>query len=122
MATRKLRIAQVAPLSVRVPPVRYGGTERVVFELTEELVHRGHDVTLFAAGTSETSARLWTGSPKPLWDLEPHDRIAYEVAQIEDVIRHADRFDVVHWHIDYLHWFAVGRTGTPSVTTLHGRL
>ncbi len=119
---RKLRIAQVAPLSIRVPPVRYGGTERIVFELTEELVQRGHDVTLFAAGTSLTSALLWAGSPKPLWELEPHDRIAYEVAQVEDVVRRSRRFDIIHWHIDYLHWFAVRRTATPSVTTLHGRL
>ena len=121
-AGRKLRIAQVAPLFVRVPPERYGGTERVVSALTEELVRRGHEVTLFAAGTSATAARLWSGSPLPLWDLDAHQRIAYEIAQVEDVVSSSGRFDLIHWHTEYLHWLVNEEMRTPSVTTLHGRL
>jgi glycosyltransferase involved in cell wall biosynthesis len=121
-AGSRLRIAVVAPLHVRVPPVRYGGTERVVYELTEELVRRGHDVTLFAAGTSRTSARLRCGSPRPLWELDPHDRVAYEVGQVEDVISNWSRFDVVHWHLEFLHWLVAAAVPVPSVTTLHGTI
>src|SRR3979411_2577839 len=95
-AGRKLRIAQVAPLFVRVPPERYGGTERVVSALTEELVRRGHQGPPFAAGASATAARLWAGSPLPLWDLDAHQRIAYEIAQVEDVVSSSGRFDLVH--------------------------
>lgn len=118
----RLRIAVVAPLYVRVPPLRYGGTERVVFELTEELVRRGHDVTLFAAGTSQTSARLRCGSPRPLWDLDQHDRLPYEIGQVEDVISNWARFDVIHWHLEYIHWLVAAAVPAPSVTTLHGRV
>ena len=121
-APARLRIAQVAPLFVRVPPLRYGGTERVIFELTEELVRRGHDITLFSDATSQTSGRLRAVAPRPLWQVEPHDRLAYQVAQVEEVVSSAEDFDLIHWHIDYLHWFATRRIGTPSVTTLHGRL
>jgi len=121
-APASLRIAQVAPLFVRVPPLRYGGTERVIFELTEELVRRGHEVTLFADATSQTSGRLRAVAPRPLWELEPHDRLPYQVAQVEEVLSSAEDFDLIHWHIDYMHWFAAGRIATPSVTTLHGRL
>src|SRR6266852_5646631 len=80
-----VRIAQVAPLAVRVPPHRYGGTERVVHALTEELVRRGHEVTLFAAGTSITSARLHSGSPLPLWDMGVGDALAYRVHPVEEL-------------------------------------
>ena len=121
-APARLRIAQVAPLFVRVPPLRYGGTERVIFELTEELVRRGHDITLFSDATSQTSGRLRAVAPRPLWQVEPHDRLAYQVAQVEEVVSSAEDFDLIHWHIDYLHWLATRRIGTPSVTTLHGRL
>src|ERR1700704_5247985 len=120
-AGRKLRIAQVAPLFVRVPPERYGGTGRGVSPLTEELVRRGHEVTLFAAGTSATAARLRSGSPLPLWDLDAHQRIAYEIAQVEDVVSSSGRFDLIHWHTEYLHWLVNEEMRTPSVTTLHGR-
>lgn len=121
-AARRLRIALVAPLHVRVPPLRYGGTERVIFDLTEELVRRGHDVTLFAAGTSQTSARLRSGCPRPLWELDPRDRIPYEISQVEDVLSNWTRFDVVHWHLEYLQWLVAATVPVPSVTTLHGRL
>ena len=80
-----MRIAQVAPLVLPVPPVRYGGTERVIFALTEELVRLGHDVTLFAARTSRTSARLIPCSPRPLWDLDPSESVAYPHGQLDRV-------------------------------------
>jgi glycosyltransferase involved in cell wall biosynthesis len=119
---RRLRIAMVAPLHVRVPPARYGGTERVVSELTNELVRRGHDVTLFASGSSTTPARLRSLAPRPLWELEPFQHRPYEVAQVEEVARSASSFDVIHWHLDFIHVLVLGRIRTPSVTTLHGRL
>jgi glycosyltransferase involved in cell wall biosynthesis len=121
-APDKLRIAQVAPLFVRVPPARYGGTERVIYELTEELVRRGHDVTLFADATSETSGRLRAVAPVPLWELESHHRIPYQIAQVDEVVSSAQNFDVIHWHIDYMHWLLAGQVRTPWLTTLHGRL
>ncbi len=117
-----MRIAQVAPLFVRVPPERYGGTERVVHALTEALVARGHDVTLFAAAGSCTSARLEASAPAPLWELAPADPLAYRVLQVEDVVRSSDQFDVIHSHVDYLPWLAGERLKAPVVTTLHGRL
>lgn len=122
LTRRRLRIAQVAPLYVRVPPVRYGGTERVVFELTSELVRRGHEVTLFAASTSFAAARLYPAAPRPLWEIEPHERMPYEVIEVEAVARNADSFDIVHWHLDYMHWLVSPEMVTPSVTTLHGRI
>jgi glycosyltransferase involved in cell wall biosynthesis len=121
-ARPQLRIAQVAPLFVAVPPRRYGGTERVVHDLTEGLVKRGHDVTLFASGGSVTSASLYRGSPRPLWELPEHDRTAYAVLQVEEVLARSASFDVVHWHVDYLHLLAGRRAATRSLTTLHGRL
>jgi glycosyltransferase involved in cell wall biosynthesis len=118
-----MRIAQVAPLFESVPPKLYGGTERVVSYLTEELVRRGHEVTLFASGDSETSARLVAGSRRALWN-EPdcRDKLPHHVRLVELVAREADRFDVIHFHLDYVHFPAVGRLSCPSVTTLHGRL
>lgn len=119
---RRLRIAQVAPLYLRVPPARYGGTERVISDLTSELVRRGHDVTLFAAGSSSTAARLTSIAPRPLWEMEAHERLPYEIIEIEAVVRSAGDFDVIHWHLEYLHWLVSTSIGVPSVTTLHGRL
>jgi len=121
-STPHLRIAQLAPLWLPVPPERYGGTERVVHVLTEELVRRGHDVTLFAAGGSRTSARLRAASPRPLWEVPSGDHFAIRVVQIEDLIGCADGFDVVHSHIDALPWLAGARIQAPVLTTLHGRL
>ena len=118
----KLRIAQLAPLWVQVPPPRYGGTERVVHALTEELVARGHDVTLFAAGGSVTSAHLRTSSPGPLWELKDADADIAHVLQIEDVVRQSSNFDIIHSHINGLPWLASERLTAPLVTTLHGRL
>lgn len=118
----KLRVAQLAPLWVQVPPPRYGGTERVVHALTEELVARGHDVTLFAAGGSITSAHLRTGSPGALWELEDADTVSFQQLQIEDVVRQSSNFDIIHSHINGLPWLVSDRLNAPLVTTLHGRL
>jgi glycosyltransferase involved in cell wall biosynthesis len=112
----------VAPPFVRVPPARYGGTERIVAELTAELVQRGHDVTLFAAATSFTAARLYSVAPRPLWELGKYESFPYELAQVETVARNAASFDIIHWHLDFLHWLLVDQIATPCVTTMHGRL
>ena len=118
-----LRIAMVAPLHESVPPKLYGGTERVVSFLTEELVRLGMDVTLFASGDSVTSARLRPGSPQGLrMDTDTHDRLAYHFAMIHDVMESADEFDVLHFHIDYLHFPLSRAMGLNQLTTLHGRL
>jgi glycosyltransferase involved in cell wall biosynthesis len=118
-----MRIAQVAPLYESVPPKLYGGTERVVSHLTEELVRRGHEVTLFASGDSETSARLVAGSPRALWrEPDCRETLPHHVRLVELVAREAHRFDVIHFHLDYVHFPVAGRLPCPTVTTLHGRL
>src|ERR1700716_3862200 len=97
----KLRIAQVAPLYESVPPKLYGGTERVVSYLTEELVHMGHEVTLFASGDSETSARLVPACPTALrLDKECVDPLAHHILMLEKVFQEADAFDIIHFHCD----------------------
>jgi glycosyltransferase involved in cell wall biosynthesis len=116
-----LRIAQVAPLFERVPPRLYGGTERVVSYLTEALVALGHDVTLFASGDSETSARLVTACPRALWrDADVRETLPHHVRLMELVFSDVSRFDVIHFHNDYLHFPLVRRHRCPSLTTLHG--
>ena len=118
-----MRIAQVAPLAESVPPPGYGGTERVVAYLTEELVRQGHEVTLFASGDSTTTAELIPCSPRSLrTDDSVIDPIAHGVYQLECVADQAHRFDVIHWHVDYFHFPMSRRLGVPNVTTLHGRL
>src|SRR5437868_13996343 len=98
-------IAQVAPLYESVPPKYYGGTERVVSYLTEELVGQGHDVTLFASGDSVTSARLIPCSPASLrLDKQCVDQLAHHFVMLEKVFRMSHDFDVMHFHIDYLHF------------------
>jgi glycosyltransferase involved in cell wall biosynthesis len=123
LATRPLRIAQVAPLYESVPPKYYGGTERIVSYLTEELVRQGHDVTLFASGDSQTNARLVAACPRSL-RLDPAcvDQLAHHVAMLERVVRSAAAFDIIHFHIDYLHFPLSRRQSYTCVTTLHGRL
>jgi glycosyltransferase involved in cell wall biosynthesis len=119
-----MKIAQVAPLYESVPPTRYGGTERVVSFLTEELVRQGHDVTLFASGDSITSARLHPCCDRALRLRETKviDPLSYHVRMLGIVAKQAERFDIVHYHTDYLH-YPVTRTQTqPVLTTLHGRL
>jgi glycosyltransferase involved in cell wall biosynthesis len=119
-----MRIAQVAPPLETVPPLRYGGTERVVATLTEELVRRGHDVTLFAARGSHTSARLVPTIERALWHQRPrpNDFTPYWFMTLGEVWRHMEEFDLVHSHLDYFA-FPMARAGIrPVVTTLHGRL
>ena len=119
-----MRIAQVAPLTESVPPRLYGGTERVVSYLTEECVRAGHDVTLFASGDSLTRGRLWPACRRAL-RLEGAgviDPLAYHVRMIEMVAREAHNFDIVHFHVDYLHFPVTRRQAIAAVTTLHGRL
>ncbi|MGH9348041.1 MAG: glycosyltransferase family 4 protein [Vicinamibacterales bacterium] len=118
-----MRIAQVAPLIESVPPMLYGGTERVVSHLVEELVRQGHDVTLFASGDSRSSARLVPVCPQALrLSGTCQDFVAPHVLTLEQVLRRADEFDVVHFHVAPLH-FPVARRCLPAhVTTLHGRL
>jgi glycosyltransferase involved in cell wall biosynthesis len=118
-----MRIAQVAPLFESVPPKRYGGTERVVSYLTEELVRQGHDVTLFASGDSVTAARLIAACRRSLrLDKDCVDQLAHQVVLLEKVFRQAGEFDVIHFHVDYTHFPLSRRSPMPHVTTLHGRL
>ena len=118
-----MRIAQVAPLYESVPPRGYGGTERVVSYLTEELVRRGHRVTLFASGDSVTGAELIAPCQHSLrTDPACVDPLAWHLVMLERVFREAHRFDVVHFHCDYLHFPFTRRHPLPSLTTLHGRL
>ncbi len=118
-----MRIAQVAPLYESVPPKLYGGTERVVSSLAEELVRQGHEVTLYASGDSVTSAHLVAVCPESL-RLAPgcKDQIAHHVLMLDRVFADKDNFDIVHFHIDYLHYPLSCRYGLTHVTTLHGRL
>ena len=118
-----MRIAQVAPLHESVPPRLYGGTERVVHFLTEELVRQGHEVTLFASGDSRTSARLRAVVPRAL-RLDPacRDPVAPHVLLVDQAARLARDFDIVHFHTDYLHFPLMRYVDAPHVTTLHGRL
>ena len=117
-----MRIAQVSPLYESVPPKLYGGTERVVSYLTEELVRQGHDVTLFASGDSVTSARLVSPCKKSLrLDTSCQDYISHHVLMLEQALKMQDEFDIIHFHIDYIHYPTVRRTSVPTVTTLHGR-
>jgi glycosyltransferase involved in cell wall biosynthesis len=118
-----MRIAQVAPLFESVPPKLYGGTERVVSWLTEELVRQGHDVTLFASGDSVTCAKLVPMCPEAL-RLSPTciDQTAHHVLMMERVFEYASEFDLIHFHTDYLQFSLCRRHATAHVTTLHGRL
>jgi glycosyltransferase involved in cell wall biosynthesis len=118
-----MHIAQISPLTEAVPPKLYGGTERVIHWLTEELVALGHDVTLFASGDSRTSARL-----EPMWDRairldgSVRDPNALHIVMLERVRQRAAEFDILHFHLDYYPFSLFSRQPTPFVTTLHGRL
>lgn len=118
-----MRIAQVAPLFESVPPKLYGGTERVVSWLTEELVTLGHDVTLFASGDSMTTAKLVPGCREAL-RLSPKcvDQLAHHIVQMEHVLQRKNEFDLIHFHVDYMHYPISRRERYVHVTTLHGRL
>jgi glycosyltransferase involved in cell wall biosynthesis len=121
--SQRMKIAQVAPLFESVPPARYGGTERVVANLTDELVRLGHEVTLFASADSSTRAKLVAMCPRALrLDTECRDQLAAHVLMTERVAAQADRFHVIHFHIGHFHFPLMRRLDVPHVTTLHGRL
>jgi glycosyltransferase involved in cell wall biosynthesis len=118
-----MRICQIAPLAESVPPKLYGGTERVVAWLIDELISLGHEVTLFASGDSVTMARLNAVWPRALRLGRPRtDPMAIQAALLEEVARTAADFDVIHAHIDWLHLPLLSRLGTPFLTTCHGRM
>jgi glycosyltransferase involved in cell wall biosynthesis len=118
-----MRIAQVAPLAESVPPKLYGGTERVIAWLSDELVDIGHDVTLLASGDSVTRARLLSPWPRSLrLGRPPSDPAVANAALLEEIARHASEFDIVHCHTDWIHLPLMSRLGVPFLTTLHGRL
>jgi len=118
----QMRIAQVAPLAEAVPPKLYGGTERVVSWLTEELVLQGHDVTLFASGDSQTSAELVACTPKGLRLAGVRDHTASHLVMLNQIRRHVDEFDVIHFHVDLLQYPMFRDVVQKCITTLHGRL
>jgi hypothetical protein len=118
----KLKIAQIAPLMESVPPRLYGGTERIVSYLTEELVGLGHEVTLFASGDSITAANLVPCVPKALrLDASVRDPIPYYMLMLDRVRQRVDDFDVLHFHIDQFHFPLFRSIADRTVTTLHGR-
>ena len=119
----KMKIAQIAPLYESVPPKLYGGTERVVSYLTEELVNQGHQVTLFASGDSKTKARLVSHIHEALrLNKAVEDPLAHHIVQMQELIERAEEFDVIHLHNDYLYFPIAQLMNTPHLTTLHGRL
>jgi glycosyltransferase involved in cell wall biosynthesis len=116
-----MRIAQVAPLAESVPPLLYGGTERVVSYLTEQLVELGHDVSLYASGDSQTKAKLVAGCSRALWrDPGIRETLPHQIRLLELVARDAEQFDVIHFHCDYVHFPLVRRRAWHTVTTMHG--
>lgn len=118
-----MKIAQIAPLYESCPPRLYGGTERIVSYLTEELVRQGHDVTLFASGDSRTAARLAPCCQTALrLDPSVKDPVAYHIVMLDRVCALAGAFDVLHFHVDILHYPLIRAFADKTVTTLHGRL
>jgi len=116
-----LKIAQIAPLIESVPPRLYGGTERVVSWLTEELAAQGHDVTLFASGDSKTSAQLHAVCPRALRLEGIQNSIPYNLIMLDQVARRMTEFDVLHFHIDFFHYPIFRNMADKTLTTLHGR-
>jgi len=118
-----VKIAQIAPLAESVPPRFYGGTERIVSYLTEELVRQGHEVTLFASGDSLTTAELVSATGKAL-RLNPdvRDAIPHELILLEHIRQRAHEFDILHFHIDLIHFPLIRQFAGRTITTLHGRL
>ena len=117
-----LRIAQIAPLAEAVPPRLYGGTERVIWWLTEALVEAGHEVTLYASADSDTSATLVPCAPKALRLAGINDHLASTLAMVDRVLSHADRYDILHFHVDFVHFPLFRHLADRCFTTLHGRL
>ncbi len=117
-----MKIAQISPLIESVPPRLYGGTERIVSYLTEELVRMGHEVTLFASGDSTTAAEVVSCAATALrLDPKVKDQIPYYMLMIDRVRRMADDFDVLHFHIDHYQFPMFHHVAGRTVTTLHGR-
>jgi glycosyltransferase involved in cell wall biosynthesis len=118
-----MRIAQVSPLYESCPPRLYGGTERVVSYLTEELVRQGHEVTLFASGDSDTAATLRAPCAEALrLDSKCEDTLPYHLVMMNHVARSRDAFDIIHFHTDFLHFPTFAPLGRKTLTTAHGRL
>src|SRR5215218_9546941 len=123
LQTEKMKIAQVAPLYEAVPPKLYGGTERIVSFLTEELVKQGHDVTLFASGDSVTTAKLIAPVPQALCLKEDcEDTLAPHIVELHNAIKWSSEFDIIHFHTDYLSFPFTQFLEVPHLTTLHGKL
>src|SRR5262245_9613327 len=117
-----MKIAQIAPLIESVPPKPYGGTERIVSFLTEQLVEMGHEVTLFASGDSKTRAHLAAMYPTALRLKDKNDEaVPHHALMIERVFSRAQEFDVIHSHVDFFAFSMARRHRTPVLTTLHGR-
>jgi glycosyltransferase involved in cell wall biosynthesis len=118
-----MKIAQVSPLAERVPPTGYGGTERIVSYLCDQLVEQGHEVTLFATGDSLTQGRLIAACDQALrLDSNVVEPQAHDAFQLDQVLEHADSFDLIHFHTGYSHFPLSRRLKTPTLTTFHGRL
>src|SRR5690554_2376079 len=118
-----LNIAQIAPLYESIPPKLYGGTERIVHYLTEELINQGHQVTLFASKDSKSNATIISPVDRALRLNEKcTDPLAYHIIQMQQVLQRVHEFDVLHFHTDYLHFPFTNNLNIPVLTTLHGRL
>jgi glycosyltransferase involved in cell wall biosynthesis len=118
-----MKIAQISPLMEAVPPKLYGGTERIVSYIADELAAMGHDVTLFASGDSTTAARLEPVWPRALrLDATMRDYLAPHMVMLQTIVQRAAEFDIIHSHVDYLAFPILRQTGVPFLTTLHGRL
>jgi len=116
-----MEIAQVSPLHESVPPKFYGGTERIVSYVTEELVRRGHNVTLFASGDSETAAELVSVVDTALRLGSLEDPLAYHTLQLGELAKRRDQFDVIHFHLAFEHFPLARQLAVPQLTTMHGR-
>jgi glycosyltransferase involved in cell wall biosynthesis len=118
-----MKIAQISPLMEAVPPKLYGGTERIVAYVADELTTMGHDVTLFASGDSTTTAKLEAVWPRALrLDQTVRDYLAPHLIMLQAIAQRAAEFDIIHSHVDYIGYPVLQQTGVPFVTTLHGRL
>lgn len=117
-----MRIAQIAPLQLAVPPRNYGGTERCIYNITEALVAQGHDVTLFATGDSKTGAHLVAMRDEAIRFNTKVDATALHVAMLHEIYQQAQQFDVIHSHLDYLTLPFAAASRTPTILTMHGRL
>ena len=116
-----MRIAQIAPLLESVPPAKYGGTERCVYYLTESLARRGHDVVLFASGDSQTTAELCPCAPQSLRPAGiTTDADIYTAIQLDRIMEHIDRFDILHFHLGHSHFPMAKQFPIPHVSTMHG--